>query len=115
MLARVQVPDREPQGLDEPQDRFALPVAVVSERIGEGMAKASLRSLLESARPTRTGNACKTCSYIERLPSEDVEALREFLASDVSSRIIAESLTAYGMKISVSAVSRHRRECERID
>jgi len=88
---------------------------VVSERIGKGMAKATLRTHLESAAPTRTGQACKTCTYIESLSPDDAAALQEYLKSEVSSRLISDALTSYGMRISQSAVSRHRRECAPLD
>jgi len=79
------------------------------------MAKASLRTHLEAATPTRTGKACKTCTLMESLSPDDVAALQEYLDSDVSSRLISDALTSYGMSISQSAVSRHRRECPPLD
>lgn len=88
---------------------------MVSEGISEGMAKASLRTHLEAATPTRPGTVCKTCTFMESLSAEDAAALQEYLDSDMSSRLISDALTSYGMSISQSAVSRHRRECPPLD
>jgi hypothetical protein len=75
------------------------------------MGKAPLRAHLEAATPTRPGVPCRTCLFMESMSAEDREVLREYLASEASSRMIAEALTSYGLRISGSALARHRREC----
>ena len=88
---------------------------MVSQGIGAGVAEHALRSFLESAKPTRPGVRCRMCQFEETLSGDDLAALHEYLASDVSSRVISDALSAYGLKISLSAVSRHRRECRRLE
>ena len=80
------------------------------------MAKASLRGLLQEqtrqARPTK----CTTCLLLQDLQGDDQTALREALADeDVSSKTIARALTGFGVRISGSAVGRHRRECKPLE
>lgn len=88
---------------------------MVSERIGEGMAKATLRAILGEMPERHQPLRCRTCRLAETLSQDDRVALQEYLSSDMSTQIIAEALNAYGVKISQSAVSRHRRECPPID
>lgn len=80
------------------------------------MAEPSLRGLLQAetgqARPVK----CTTCLLLRDLTGDDRKALQEALGSeDVSSKTIARALTGFGVRISGSAVSRHRRECKPLD
>ena len=76
------------------------------------MAKPDLKSLIEKAEGSRNKIRCATCRFIDDLSPEDSQTLQAALKSDVSSTVIADALTNYGHKVSSSAVSRHRRECQ---
>jgi hypothetical protein len=76
------------------------------------MAKPDLKSLLNTAESSRNKIRCVTCRLVAQLPSDDSEALVAALNSEMSSTVIADALTNYGSKLSSSAVSRHRRECQ---
>ncbi len=76
------------------------------------MAKPDLKALLNQAQSSRNKILCATCRFLADAPTEDAETLRAALESDVSSVVISQALTNYGHKVSGSAVSRHRRECQ---
>ena len=80
------------------------------------MAEPSLRGLLraetEQARPVK----CTTCLLLRDLSGDDRKALQEAIGDEeMSSTTIARALNGYGVRISGSAVSRHRRECKPLD
>ena len=84
---------------------------MVSEGVRESMAKASLRAILDSANTKPVEPNCRTCRFVADLSPDDRTAFNEYLQSDVSTQMIRNALEAYGYKISVSALSRHRRVC----
>ena len=80
--------------------------------IGEGVAKAPLRDLLEGAASSPKGIKCRTCSLLSDLSGDDLAALSEALSDPkISAPMIAKALDGYGVRVSPSAISRHRREC----
>lgn len=87
-------------------------MGMVPEWIGEGMAEAPLRDLLSDARQVTERILCRSCLLLKDLEGDDRAALSEALGSEkVSAGVIARALEGYGVKISPSAISRHRREC----
>lgn len=84
---------------------------MVPEGVRNSMAKVPLRSILDSTPRKTGGSGCKTCTLLDSLDADDKNALLEYLESDVATRVIVEALSAFGVRLSISAVSRHRREC----
>lgn len=71
-----------------------------------------LRYWLEAKPGPHGGHACKTCGIVNSLEGDDAEALRAFLAdSSVTTAHIRRALDRIGVKVSQSAVARHRKDC----
>lgn len=76
------------------------------------MAEAPLRDLLSDAREGTARTLCKSCLLLKDLEGDDRAALSEALSSPkVSAGVISRALEGYGVRVSPSAISRHRREC----
>lgn len=76
------------------------------------MAKADLAALLAQAQESKNVLRCTTCKFLASADPEDAAVLSQALSDpDVSNAVIARALNAYGVSVSLSAVSRHRREC----
>ncbi len=58
------------------------------------------------------GTRCLTCRIIASLEGDDQVVLLEWLGDpSKSGNMIRKGLGAYGYSVSVTAISRHRREC----
>lgn len=76
------------------------------------MAKADLAGLLAQARESVNRLRCTTCKFLAEADPADAEVLSAaFSDPEMSSAVIARALNGYGVSVSLSAVSRHRREC----
>jgi len=72
----------------------------------------SLRSKFESVPLRLDGQQCKTCAIVDSFEGDDRVVLLEALGNPMmSSQVIVNVLRDSGSLISVSALSRHRREC----
>jgi len=74
------------------------------------MAKLSLEATLQSLEEVRTGFPCKTCVIIRGLDKDDRETLVGWIDNpDMKTSMIVRALASYGIRVSASSVSRHRR------
>jgi hypothetical protein len=72
----------------------------------------SLRDAFASVDYLRSGVKCRTCAFTESLSPDDRVMLEEYFADPgVTSSMIVRALKAFGFSVSLSALSRHRREC----
>ena len=70
----------------------------------------SLRDAFEEVPKQRSGGKCYTCVALETMPEEDAETLRELLASDVNSTVIAKACQEAGYsRLSERSIGRHRK------
>jgi len=80
--------------------------------IGAGVAKADLAALLAQQAQSKNRVRCTACKFLGDAPPEDATTLSEALSDpEMSAGMIARALQAYGVTVSPSAISRHRREC----
>lgn len=80
------------------------------------MAELSLRSLIDNEAQKAKPVKCRTCLLLQDLTGDDRAALKEALESDhLSNTVIAGALASYGVRISGSAISRHKRECSPLE
>lgn len=76
------------------------------------MAKPDLARLLDQAQQSKNRVRCRTCKAMAEIDAEDAATLAAALDDpEISSGTISRALTSYGVTISPSGVSRHRREC----
>lgn len=79
------------------------------------MGSSQLRGLISQARSETKKIQCTMCRLLSELTGDDRAALSEALGdSETSAGVIAKALTGYGVKVSSTAISRHRRECKPI-
>jgi hypothetical protein len=68
--------------------------------------------LFDTAPSRINGQRCKTCAIVDSFSGDDRVALVEAIGNpEMSSQVIVNVLKQAGVIVSVSALSRHRRDC----
>ena len=80
--------------------------------IGEGMGSSPLRSFIEEAKNPDQPVKCRSCRLLLELEGDDRAAFSEALGDpEIAATMISKALEGYGVRLSASAITRHRREC----